>query len=72
MRAILEFQLPDDNSEFRSAIQAVNLESACWQYTQYLRNKLKYEQLTDEQYKAYEDARSKFWEFMAEYNIKID
>jgi len=72
MRVILEFNLPDDTEAYKSARQGADLEAACWEFTQYLRNKLKYEQLTGEQYNAYEDARSKFWEFREAYGVKID
>jgi hypothetical protein len=73
MKAILEFNLPDDQHEFDFAISGAKWHSAIWKYDQYLRSHLKYdEKLTEEQYKVYEQLRDKLWSVMNEHNLSFD
>lgn len=43
MRAHLVFDLPEDQPEFRTASQAGDMKSAVWEFDQWLRGKIKYE-----------------------------
>ena len=58
--------------ELRVYTQANDLSIVLFEYDQYLRAKLKYETLTEEEYDAYEKAREKLHELANEHNIKID
>ena len=42
MKAILEFNLPEDEREFQLASKGTSIASALWKYDQYLRNEVKY------------------------------
>ena len=43
MKAILEFNLPEDKQEFNLATKASDWWYVCWQMDQYLRKRLKYD-----------------------------
>jgi len=42
MKAILEFNLPEDEREFELASKGTSIALALWKYDQYLRNEVKY------------------------------
>ena len=73
MKAILEFDLPDDSDEFRLASTASNWYAALWDLDQYLRSRIKYEDtISDEAYDAVQAARDKLYEILSERNISFD
>ena len=43
MKAILEFELPDDKVEFDTASKAMDWAILAWDMEQFIRNKLKYQ-----------------------------
>ena len=43
MKAILEFILPDDKTEFDAATKAMDWAILAWDIEQYIRNRLKYQ-----------------------------
>ena len=43
MKAILEFDLPEDKEEFEAASKAVDWSILAWDIDQYIRNRLKYQ-----------------------------
>ena len=47
MKAILEFELPDDKVEFDTASKAMDWAILAWDIDQFIRNKIKYEQDRD-------------------------
>ena len=47
MKAILEFELPDDKVEFDTASKAMDWAILAWDIDQFIRNKIKYEQDKD-------------------------
>jgi len=61
-KAILEFSLPEENVEFKEACEASSLKYAVQDFDNFLRAKLKYEELSEETYKAYDEIRSKLYE----------
>ena len=72
MKAILEFNLPEDQPEFNTAIKGGDWKHVCWQMDQYLRKRVKYDEgLTEEQLEAYEDMRGEFWGMMKENNVDL-
>ena len=72
MKAILEFNLPEDQPEFNTAIKGGDWKHVCWQMDQYLRQRVKYDEgITKEQLEAYEDMRGEFWRMMKENNVDL-
>jgi len=72
MKAILEFNLPEDQPEFNNAIKGGDWKHVCWQMDQYLRKRVKYDDgLTEEQLEVYEDMRGEFWRMMKESNVDL-
>ena len=43
MKAILEFDLPEDKEEFEAASKAMDWSILAWDIDQYIRNRLKYQ-----------------------------
>lgn len=72
MKAILEFNLPEDQPEFNTAIQGSDWKHVCWEMEQYLRKKVKYDDsLSEEQREVYEDMREEFNSIMNENNLDL-
>lgn len=71
MKAILEFSLPEESDDHRHAIEACAVLGAIQEYDNFLRGKLKYEELSEETYKAFEVAREKLHECFSEMNVKV-
>lgn len=72
MKAILEFDLPEDTTDFQAAINGSNYRSAIWDYDQWLRSKMKYNELTDETYKAYDTCRKELRKILEQENLFIE
>jgi hypothetical protein len=72
MKATLEFNLPEDQEYYEEASNGTKYSIALFEFDQYLRTQVKYnEQLTDEQYKVYEEVREKFYEIINSNNLSI-
>jgi hypothetical protein len=73
MKAILEFNLPEDNQEFKMATQGADMFSTLWEIDQWLRSQIKYapDSMHKEAYKAYEDSRTHLHQFLNKYNIDL-
>lgn len=72
MKAILEFNLPEDNHDFQASINGIKYQSAIWDYDQWLRSEMKYGELPNETYKAYETCRKELRKILEEDNIQIE
>ena len=48
MKAILEFNLPEDKEEFDVASRGMDWALLAWDMDQFIRNKIKYEQDSDD------------------------
>lgn len=74
MKAILEFNLPDDQVEFDLASNGRKFWSILWELDQDLRAKTKYapDDLPEDKYDAYQEIRDKLRELMSEDNISFD
>ena len=75
MEAILKFNLPEDNQEFKLATKAQNWWSVCWEMDQWLRAQYKYmpdNEYSEDKYKAYVEARDKLFELMRENGVSLD
>lgn len=74
MKAILEFNLPEDQNEFEFASQGSNWWSVAWNMDQWLRSQTKYapDEMSDDTYKAFEECREQLRELINEYNLDLD
>ena len=70
MKAILEFNLPEEEAEFRQAANAGNMHCAIFEFSQYLRKKLKYEDLSEQEARIYENVKAEFLGILEEYNVE--
>ena len=72
MKAILEFNLPEDQPEFNTALQGSDWKHVCWQMDQYLRKTVKYdESISKEDREVYDDMTNEFWTMMKENNVDL-
>ena len=67
MKAILEFNLPEDNQEFELHTKALKMYSTLWDFDVWLRSEIKYN--NQEQY---EPVRDKLRELMSDNRIDFD
>jgi hypothetical protein len=72
MKASLEFKLPEEQHEFANATQGAKMRSVLWELDQWLRGKLKYEELSDGQYDAFKQTRDELRRLLIEENIDLD
>ncbi len=74
MKAILEFNLPDDQTEFDLAISGNKFWNVLYELDQELRTKTKYasDDLPQDKYDAYQEVRDLLRELMTENNISFD
>jgi hypothetical protein len=72
MKVTIEFNLPDDEYEYRNSVKANEMYNALWDIKQELRNALKYGDLTEYEYKTMERIQDKFFEILNEYEIVIN
>lgn len=74
MKAILEFNLPEDQEEFTNATKGGDWKLFAWNFDQWLRSQTKYApDSQDENYtRALYEARDKFHEMLGEDNLSID
>ena len=74
MKAILEFNLPEEQEEFQLAADARKWASFAYEVSQYLRSEAKYNEdaYTDEQYKVLERIRERFYELLSEEGLSLN
>jgi len=74
MKAILEFNLPDDQQDFQLASNSMKFWSVLYELDQDLRAKTKYapDDLPQDKYDAYEEVRDMLHELMRDNNISLD
>jgi hypothetical protein len=74
MKAILEFELPEDQHAFQRTTKALDLASVLWDMDQYLRNKMKYEceNMSKEVYETHKEIRSHLSNLMEEHDLNFD
>ena len=75
MKATLEFNLPEDNSEFELATNGSKMHIVLWEMDQWLRAQYKYmpdEEFTQDRYDAYLESREKLRELCIEHNVDLD
>ena len=74
MKAILEFNLPEDQTEYQMVNDASKMFSAIWDMKQWLRSQTKYapDSMSDDTYKAFEECRDKLNELLADNRVDLD
>lgn len=74
MKGTLEFNLPEEQSDFKLASNATSWYLVAWDMDQYLRDKIKYPEDTksDEYYEALEQVRKEFWDIMTHRGLDFD
>ena len=74
MKAILEFNLPDDQQDFDLAVSSMKFWSVLFDLDQSLRAKTKYapDNLPQDKYDAYQEIRDELRELMSNNNISFD
>jgi hypothetical protein len=74
MKAILEFNLPEDDHEFKMATTGASMHSVLWEMDQWLRSNTKYapDSMPADEYKAYERCRETLRELINDKNISFD
>ena len=73
MKAILEYNLPEDTQEFERTFRATDLCAVIWDMEQFFRNKLKHEDLTGQSAdEAYDKAWDKLRDLKEENGIDLD
>jgi hypothetical protein len=70
MKAILEFNLPEEQPEFDLAVNGNKWSFVAWKIDQELRSKIKYsESITEEQRDIYQEVRNSINEYMIEQGL---
>jgi hypothetical protein len=64
MKATIEFNLPEDDNQYKWATNGYNYFAVLYNFKAYLRNKLKHENLTPEQESVVEVIQSDFLEML--------
>jgi hypothetical protein len=74
MKAIIEFEFPDDQEQYQMANDASKMYLALWDIKQLLRSKLKYnpDGLNSEQLEQWEIMQDEFFEILDNNNFKLD
>lgn len=74
MKAILEFNLPDEQDQFETAINGRKMYTVLWELDQWLRGNVKYplDHMSDDEIKAYEKCREILHELMLNQNISFE
>jgi len=75
MKAILEFNLPEDQPEFDLAVNGSKMHLVLWEMDQWLRAQYKYmpdNEYSEDKYETYEKCREQLRELMFENGIKFD
>ena len=74
MKAILEFNLPEDRVDFELASESSKMYSVLWNMDQWLRGQTKYapDSMSEEKYKAFDECREQLHEFLNEHYINLE
>jgi len=70
MKAILEFNLPDEDEEFRLAQDGGKYLAAINDFRTYMRTQEKYCELSDDEAVGLNSARDAFYEILKDYDIR--
>lgn len=71
-KVTIEFNTIDEQHELELCINAGKWHSIVSDYSEYLRTKIKYGELSDDAYKAIEEAREKLHELLNDEGLKLN
>lgn len=73
MKAILEFNLPDDEAEFELANKGAKMHYVLWQIDQWLRSNTKHapDNMNEHTYQAYVECREKLHQILNENGVDL-
>ena len=71
MRGVLQFKLPEEREEFELAQQASALLAVLSELNQFIRNRIKYQDLDAVSILALESVRTRVFELCNEYGVHI-
>ncbi len=71
MKVELSFNLPEEEEDFRAAINGQKLRWITYHFDEWLRNQIKYEDLTDEEYQTLQKCRDRFREMFYDEDLFI-
>ena len=74
MKAKIEFNLPEDQSDYHIHFQALSMYCALHEVQQFLRQKTKYanDDVSDEALKAYEECREYLHQVLIDNDVSLD
>ena len=73
MKAILEFNLPEDKVDFNLALKGSDWWHVCWKMDQNLRTKIRYdESISEHTREVYEKLREELRQIMLDNNVDFD
>jgi hypothetical protein len=74
MKAILEFNLPEEQEEYQMFIDASKMQNVLWEMNQWLRSQTKHapDSMSDDTYKAFEECREKLNELLVDNQVNLD
>jgi uncharacterized NAD(P)/FAD-binding protein YdhS len=72
MKAIFEFNLPEDQKEYEVAQQANKMQSFLWEFSQQLREYQKYGHQFKDANDAVNGVREEFYRLLNNYEVNID
>ena len=74
MKAILEFNLPEEQEEYQMFIDASKMQNVLWEMNQWLRKKTKYcaDNTNEDTYEAFEECREKLNELLIDNNLDLN
>jgi len=74
MKAILEFNLPEDQTEYQIANDASKMFSVLWDMKQWLRAQVKYapDEMSQEAYDTFEECKEKLNELLIDNNLDLN
>ena len=75
MKAVLEFNLPEDQSDFDLAVNGAKAQVALWEMDQWLRAQYKYmsdDEYSKDKYETFEKCREQLREIMFDNGLKFE
>lgn len=72
MKAIIEFNLPEDEAEFYCATKGTAMLNVLWELQQELRKLYKYEELNEDEYKIVERMRDFLNDSLNDHEINLN
>lgn len=66
-RVHIVFKIPEENEEYKTTMRAGEYYSALWDFSQYLRGQLKYNnQLTEKEVETFEKIKTEFYSIVGD------